>query len=93
MLGPLPFCLYINDVKNHLPDNILHLLYADDLQVYFQVSPENVSSAIEMLSLVARKVSDWADSISLRLNHEKTKVIYRVTNISLRHFRNVRSKE
>ena len=76
MLGPLLFCLYINDVKDHLPDNIFHLIYADDLQVYFQVSPESVTLAIETLSLITRKVSDWADSVSLRLNHSKSKVIF-----------------
>ena len=76
VLGPLLFCLYINDIKTHLPDNTLHLLYADDLQVYLQVSPEGMPTAIETLSLTARRVSAWAESVALRLNHEKTKAIF-----------------
>ena len=63
VLGPLLICLYINDVKTHLPDNTLHLLYADDLQVYLQVSPEDVPTAIETLSLISRRVSAWAESV------------------------------
>ena len=76
VLEPLLFCLYINDVRTHLPDNTLYLLYADDRQVYLQVSPENVPAAIETLSLVSRRVSAWAESVALRLNHEKTKAIF-----------------
>ena len=76
MLGPLLFCLYINDIKSYLPDNISHLLYADDLQVYLEVSPEVMVSANKTLSLLAHRISEWADSILLRLNHEKTRAIF-----------------
>ena len=75
-MGPLLFCLYINEVKTHLNPNISHLVYADDLQIYVQVSPENVSEAITTLSLAAGNVSDWAHNISLKLNPDKTKAIY-----------------
>ena len=76
ILGPLLFCLYINDVKLHLPNNVHHILYADDLQVYCQVSPDKISEAIDLLSKTARNVSDWAKDICLRLNQGKTKAIY-----------------
>ena len=71
VLGPLLFCLYINDIKSHLPNGVLHLLYADDLQIYIQLPPENMSDGIDLLSLAARKISIWADSVSLCLNQKK----------------------
>ena len=33
-------------------------------------------AAIKKLSSTARKISDWAESVKLRLNQDKTKVIY-----------------
>ena len=71
MLGPLLFPLCVNDVKSYLPDNIFHLRYANDLQVFLQVSPEDMLTAIETLSLIVHRISDWADNSSLRLNHGK----------------------
>ena len=76
VLGPLLFCIYINDLGLHLPQGVLHLLYADDLQVYIQVPPEDALLAVDTLTHIASKVSDWADSASLYLNHKKTMAIY-----------------
>ena len=41
-----------------------YLLYADDLQVYVQVSPENINDAIEKLSLAAHDINIWAQKVS-----------------------------
>ena len=76
VLGPLLFCLYVNDIKENLSSGSFRLLYADDLQIYIQVPPECVNEAIETLSLEARKISTWANKVSLRLNPDKTKAIY-----------------
>ena len=76
VLCPFLFCLYINNLKIHLPDYAYHLLYAGDLQVYTQAPPEEITNAITTLNLIANKVSNWADSVSLRLNHKKTIAIY-----------------
>ena len=76
VLGPLFFYLYMNDLKLHLPPGTLHLLYADNLQAYIQVPPEDALPAIDTLTLIASKISDWADSVSLYLNHKKTKAIF-----------------
>ena len=42
VLGTLVFCLYINDIREHLGLDIFHLLYADDQQVYVQVASEDL---------------------------------------------------
>ena len=86
VLGPLLFCLYINDLKSHLPDRVFYLLYADDLQVYVQVPPEKVSSDIEVFSQIAEKFSRWAENIMLRLNQKKTKTIFFGTSTYVNRF-------
>ena len=80
VLGPLLFCLYINDLQIHLPTGVFHLLYADDLQVYIQAPPEEINASMTKLNLISSKVSSWATDISLRLNHKKTKAIYFTTS-------------
>ena len=83
VLGPLLFSLYINDIQHmlaafkkpnyRLTNGVEHLLYADDLQIYTQVTRDNLSKGINRLSDVARAVSTWASENALCLNVEKTK--------------------
>ena len=80
VLGPLLFWLYINDVKEHLDADVFHLLYADDLQIYVQASPESANEAIEKLSIAAHNINIWAKKVSLRLNPDKTQAIFFGTN-------------
>ena len=85
VLGPLLISLYINDIKEvlftlndtdeTLPDGVAHLLYADDLQIYTQVTRDNLRGGIDRLSVVARAVSAWASDNALHLNTGKTKAI------------------
>ena len=67
VLGPLLFCLYINDVKNLFTEGIGHVLYADDLQVYIRVPHDEIEIGIARLSEVARRVQDWAKGAGLFL--------------------------
>ena len=37
VIGPLLFCMYINDLKDHLDEHsTFRILYADDLHIYVQ---------------------------------------------------------
>ena len=77
MLGPLLFCLYINDVQDLFQnDNIRHILYADDLQVYTHVPYDELESGAAQLSAAAEAVSGWSAASGLRLNPSKTQAIF-----------------
>ena len=76
VLGPLLFCLYINNLTGVLgPLGIQHLLYADDLQVYCQIRRDRLGEGIALLQRAASAVSEWASGASLKLNAGKTKAI------------------
>ena len=53
----------------------MHLLYADDLQVYTQITIDELNEGIRRLSIIGRAVSVWATNNARSLNVNKTKVI------------------
>ena len=76
VLGPLLFCLYIDDLQEVLSDKPTdYILYADDLQIYMHVDKERLDEGTAQLSNIAKEISDWADRASLKLNAGKTKAI------------------
>ena len=76
VLGPLFFCLYINDLQGFLgPLGVQHLLYADDLQIYCQFPRDKLDEGLALIQRAARTVSEWATGASLKLNAGKTKAI------------------
>ena len=105
VLGPLLFSLYINDIKDiiynfngperTLSDSVIHLLYADDLQIYTQATADDLRECIERFSAVARTVSAWASDNALHLNTGKTKAIIFGSehNINLLHGLNLPGAE
>ena len=47
IMGPLLFCLYVNELQLDLGNGlILRLLYADDLQVYIRIPQELVATRL-----------------------------------------------
>ena len=89
VLGPLLFCLYINDLKDHLNNGTLRLLYADDLQIYVQVPAHAIALGVHLLSEAAKKVATWAQLNSLTLNASKTKAIVFGTAHTIRLFKSL----
>ena len=76
VLGPILFCLCVNDLQAELDTGlVLRLLYANDFQIYIQISPELFHDGLVRLTEVARKVADWARRNSLTLNTTKTTAI------------------
>ena len=53
----------------------MHLLYADDLQVYTQTTIDELNERIRRLPIIGRAVSVWATNNALSLNVNKTKAI------------------
>ena len=76
VLGPLLFCIYMNDLKDHLLDNrIFRLLYADDLQIYMRIPSSEIANGISYLLQSDKIVAQWAETNCLSLNTKKTQAI------------------
>ena len=73
-LASLCFLLYINDLPPVLQHNRYHL-YADDLQIYVQFSPEEITDAIERLNADINRISNWSTADGLTPNPGKTQLI------------------
>ena len=77
VLGPLLFCLYVNDLRKILDRQTTnHIFYADDLQIYIHSSKDKIFEGLTRLSEAAKQVSEWAGNFGLRLNAAKTKAIF-----------------
>ena len=69
VLGPILFCLYINDLPTICTDTECQM-YADD--TVFYVSAKNPHQASEILSRQMVGVSEWLQRNHLTLNYKKT---------------------
>lgn len=69
VLGPILFCLYINDLPSVCKDTECQM-YADD--TVFYVSANNSYQASEILSRQMVTVSEWLQRNHLTLNYKKT---------------------
>ena len=76
MLGPILFSIYINELPDSLITipHIQAILYADDINVV--VSTDNRHDLLAISQQISMLVDNWSDANFLRLNTDKTQLIY-----------------
>lgn len=75
VLGPLLFSLYINDIAAGFNSSVLHIIYADDLQLYVRFPLYELQHYTTVMSQYGEQILEWATQNKLLLNVGKTKAI------------------
>ena len=78
VLGPFLFCLYTTSMSQRMTTHDLsHHMYADDTQVYIELSQSDTHKSISNLSDCLTDISLWMKSSrpKLKLNSDKTEFI------------------
>lgn len=71
ILGPLLFCLYINELPNILKHTKIHI-YADDVQIYLNCPKSQISEGIMKLNTDLQAIYSWALANHLMINPKKS---------------------
>lgn len=74
VLGPLLFCLYVNDLWNVMK-NCKHALYADDLQIYLHCLPSELEDGIEKVKADVEAIYNWTKCNFISFNISKSKAM------------------
>ena len=73
VLGPFLFCLYTTStIKILTTHDVSHHMYADDTQVYIELSQSDTHKSISSLSDCLTDISLWMKSSKLKLSSDKT---------------------
>ena len=73
VLGPFLFCLYTTSISQMInTHDVSHHMYADDTQVYIELSQSDTHKSISSLSDCLTDISLWMKSSKLKLNSNKT---------------------
>ena len=77
-MGPILFNLYIVPIFNIIDKyNIIkYHSYADDLQLYINSTSYNDTNSIKVLGECIHEFSQWFNNNSLKINPDKTKIVY-----------------
>lgn len=75
ILGPLLFCLYINDLPNVLRFCKVQL-YADDVQLLCSTNLLNIRICLQNINEDLKNIDHWALSNGLHINPSKSKCIF-----------------
>ena len=76
VLGPFLFCLYTTSISQIITTHdVSHHMYADDTQVYLELSQSDTHKSISSLSDCLTDISLWMKSSKLKLNSDKTEFI------------------
>jgi hypothetical protein len=77
VLGPKQFLAYTEDLIDIFNKHeVSHLGYADDSQGFAQSDPDVVSLIVASLQATVCDVSSWCSSRRLKLNEDKTEIIW-----------------
>ena len=80
VLGPLLFVLYTKDVIDIIKGHgLINHCYADDAQLYFYCSPEELDALASAFGICTEELCAWMRSTRLKLNCEKTECIWLCT--------------
>ena len=89
-MGPLLFCLHINDLHLYLRDlNVFRILYAEDLQITVRIALDRDMKGNALYSAEAQRVSAWARENCLRLKASKTIAIIFGTNHAVKNIKSM----
>jgi hypothetical protein len=81
VFGPVLFVLYTADLIHLIKRHSLHPhLYADDTQVYGSCSPADVRQLQSRVSSCVDDIASWMQSNRLKLNTDKTEVLWYATS-------------
>lgn len=72
ILGPLLFCLYINDLPEVLLNSKVQM-YADDVQVYTSTRIRDIHSCVANINNDLNRIHSWAEDNGLCINPLKSK--------------------
>ena len=77
VLGPMLFSLYTTPLAKIISshESIRYHFYADDTQLYVQITPENFTTSFSILQNCFSDVQKWMASSRLKLNPDKTEFI------------------
>lgn len=79
VLSPLLFNLFIADLKDIIPDNVIVKQYADDIKVYVMYPKNNVNAKKDLQNFL-NFFDNWCIENGLKLSVLKTKAMYLGSN-------------
>jgi len=84
VLGPRLFILYTADLEDHVAEHGVGFhAFADDTQLYVHCRRDDVMSAVRRLEKCIDNVSHWMSASRLKLNADKTELLWAGSRHSL----------